>query len=111
MPEACSSTSTSVAFGASSSMVSTDQGVLRSNRTAAWVCTEIPSGSTNDGLMFDEAGDAFGAPLAADAGLLESAERAGEVEHCSRVDGYRTHEQLRRHRRRAVLVGGPHRTD
>src|ERR1700734_2227096 len=111
MPEACSSTSTSVAFGASSSMFSTDHGVLRSNRTAAWVCTEIPPGSTNDGLMFDEPGDTLGAPLAADTGLLESAERAGEVEHCSRVDGYRTHQQLGRHCGRPFLVGGPHRTD
>src|ERR1700733_12196657 len=111
MPEACSSTSTSVAFGASSSMVSTDQGVLRSNRTAAWVCTGIPSGLTNDGLMLDEPGDALGAALAADAGLLESAERAGEVEHRSRVDGYRTDEKLSRHGRRPFVVGGPHRTD
>src|ERR1700677_3119676 len=111
MPEAWSSTSTSVAFGASSWMVSTDQGVLRSNRTAAWVRTGIPSGSTDDGLMFDEPGDALGAALAADAGLLESAERAGEVEHCSRVDGYRTHEQLGRHGGRPFVVGGPHRTD
>src|SRR5271155_1730388 len=111
MPEACNSTSTSVAFGASSSIVSMDQGVLRSNRTAAWVCTGIPSGSTNDGLRFDEPGDALGAPLAADAGLLESAERAGEVEHGSRVDGYRTHEQLGRHCGRPFLVGRPHRTD
>ncbi|WP_234796831.1 aldehyde dehydrogenase family protein, partial [Mycolicibacterium porcinum] len=42
------STSTSVAFGGSSSMVSIDHGVLRSNSTAACVCIdEIPSGSTN----------------------------------------------------------------
>src|ERR1700741_1511645 len=66
MPEACSSISTSVAFGSSSAMVSIDHGVLRSNRTAAWVCTEIPSGSTDDGVMFDEAGDALGAALAPD---------------------------------------------
>src|ERR1700722_14204934 len=110
MPEACNSTSTSVAFGASSSIVSMDQGVLRSNRTAAWVCTGIPSGSTNDGLMFDEPGDALGAPLAADAGLLESAERAGEVEHRSRVDGYRTHQQLGCHGGRPFLARGPDRT-
>src|SRR3984893_7117994 len=92
-------------------MVSTDQGVLRSNRTAAWVCTEIPSGSTNDRLMFDEPSDALGAALAADAGLLESTERAGEVEHRSRVDSYRTDEQLGRHGFRPFLVGGPHRTN
>src|SRR6201999_4266555 len=111
MPEACSATSTSVALGASSSMVSTGRGVLRSNRTAAWVRTEIPSGSTNDRLMFDEAGDALGAALATDAGLLESTERAGEVEHRSRVYGYPTDEQLGRHGGRPFLVGGPHRTD
>src|ERR1700761_742894 len=75
MPEACSSISTSVAFGSSSSMVSIDHGVFRSNRTAACVCTEIPSGSTDDGLVFNEAGDALGAALAPDAGLLEAAER------------------------------------
>src|SRR3984957_8048956 len=111
MPEACSSIRTSVAFGASSSMDSMDQGVLRSNRTAAWVCTGIPSGSTNDGLMFDEPGDALGASLAADAGLLESAERAGEVEHGGRVDGHRTHQQPGRHGRGPFLVGRPHRAD
>src|ERR1700722_9757440 len=81
MPEACSSISTSVAFGASSSMVLTDQGVLRSNSTAACVCTGIPSCLTDDGLVFDEAGDALGAAFPPDAGLLESAEWAGEVEH------------------------------
>src|SRR3984885_2770083 len=111
MPEACSSTSTSVAFGASSSMVSTDQGVLRSNRTAAWVCTEMPSGSTNDGLIFDEASDALGAAFAADPGLLEATERAGEVEHRGRVDGHRTHLQQGRHRRSPLLVSRPHRAD
>src|ERR1700744_3347081 len=111
MPEACSSTSPSVALGASSSMDSTDQGVLRSNRTAAWVCTEIPSGSTNDGLIFDEAGDALWAAFPAEAGLLEAAERAGEVEHCGRVDGHRAHLQQGRHRRSAFLVSRPHRAD
>src|ERR1700743_871039 len=100
MPEACSSINTSVALGSSSSMVSIGHGVVRSNRTAAWVCTEIPSGSTNDGLMFDEAGDPLGAAFTPDTGLLEAAERAGEVEHGGRVDGHRTDQQLGRHRRR-----------
>ena len=88
MPEACNSTSTSVAFGASSSMVSIDQGVLRSNSTAACVCTGIPSCLTNDGLMFDEAGDTLRASLAADAGLFEAPERACEVEDRGRIDGH-----------------------
>src|ERR1700741_162478 len=68
MPEACSLISTSVAFGASSSMVSIDDGVLRSNRTAACVCMPVPlSGLTDDGLVLDEPGDALGPPLGADA--------------------------------------------
>src|ERR1700761_7164474 len=117
MPDACNSIRTSVAFGASSSMVSIDHGVLRSNRTAACVCTAVLNSfwpfraSTDNGLIFDEAGDALGATLAPYAGLLEAAERAGEVEYGGRVDGHRTHLQSGRHRRRAVFVGGPHCAD
>src|SRR5271156_4035206 len=95
MPDACSSTNTSVAFGSSSSMVSIDHGVLRSNKTAAWVCIKIPSGSTDYGLMFDEADEALRPAFAADAGLLEAAERAAEIEHRGRVDGHRTDLQTR----------------
>src|ERR1700733_6486743 len=50
-----------------------------SNSTSSCVCTGIPSCLTNDGLMFDEAGDTLRASLAADAGLFEAPERACEV--------------------------------
>src|SRR5256714_3054871 len=60
-------------------------------------------------LQFDVFGQAFGAELASDAGLLESAERTTGIQ-CVHVDAVGARADLRGDLQTMRGIGGPHRT-